>query len=366
MAADPLWINASAGTPAYSAAELRQAMALPMMYDTRVSGARQGVRPGGGALLVSLVGSTISVARGPALVDPGLTTNQGPYWVGLPAAETHTLTAADAVNPRKDIVIFRVYDHDEDASGLRTARSEYLAGVASGSPAEPAVPAGSFRLATIDVPASGGGSPVVTDRRPYTVATGGILPVRLAGDIAAGEAGRYRHRLDTGVLEVDTGAAWTQPYRRPVWARKTANQSVTNSTVLTNDTQLLGAVEAGVEYDVDIKIFYEAPTANDLKVSLSWPASGTLPWGLTGLVATATATSGDVTPVAFGAPVSGVDFFSVGGAGVGNVLLLSISGTLFGHVAGNVRFMFAQSTAGAATSATVRAGSTMLLTPTAW
>ncbi|MCT2282691.1 hypothetical protein M3G91_34340, partial [Micromonospora chalcea] len=176
--ADPLWINASAGSPAYSAAELRQAMALALTYGGRAMGARGGVRPGGTQLQVSLAGSTITVRAGVACVDPGLTTPQGPYWVALPADETPgPLAAADATNPRKDIVILRVYDNDEDSSGLRLARSEYLAGVAGSSPAEPAVPAGAIRLATIDVPASPG-APAVTDRRPFVVGSGGILPVR--------------------------------------------------------------------------------------------------------------------------------------------------------------------------------------------
>jgi len=177
MAADPLWINASAGAPAYSAAEMRQAMGLAVMYDGRNMGVRKGVRPGGNQLFVSLAGSTITVQPGLCALDPALTTPQGSYWVAIPVAETHTLTAADPTNPRKDIVVARVYDHDEDASGLRLARSEYLVGTPAGSPAEPALPASAIKLALIDVPASGGGAAVVTDRRTSTVATGGILPV---------------------------------------------------------------------------------------------------------------------------------------------------------------------------------------------
>lgn len=205
--ADPLWINASAGAPAYSANELRQAMGLALMYDGRNMGGRKGVRPGGTQLAVSYAAPTITVQPGLCCLDPALSTPQGSYWVAIPAAETHTLTAADATNPRKDIVIARLYDHDEDASGLRLARSEYIAGVANPAPSEPAVPAGAIRLATIDVPASPG-APVVTNNAPFTVSPGGILPVRGAADIAAALKGRYRDRLDTNVLERDTGAAW--------------------------------------------------------------------------------------------------------------------------------------------------------------
>ena len=208
--ADPLWINASAGSPAYSAGELRQAMALALTYGGRAMGARGGVRPGGTQLQVTLAGSVITVRAGVACVDPGLTTPQGPYWVAVPADETPgPLAGADATNPRKDIVILRVYDHDEDSSGLRTARSEYIPGIAGASPTEPAVPAGAIRLATIDVPASPGAA-AVTDRRPFTVAPGGILPVRdqAERDALPAYSGLHVWRLDLRREEHHDGTSW--------------------------------------------------------------------------------------------------------------------------------------------------------------
>lgn len=210
--ADPLWINANAGAPAYTAAELRQAMALALQYNGRAMGARGGVRPGGTQLQVSLAGSTITVQPGVACIDPGLTTPQGPYWVALPAAETPgPLAAADATNPRKDIVIARVYDNDEDSSGLRLARSEYIAGTAAASPAEPAVPAGAIRLATIDVPASPGAA-AVTDRRPFVVGSGGILPVRdqTERDALSGYSGLHVWRIDLRRIEYHDGSGWKE------------------------------------------------------------------------------------------------------------------------------------------------------------
>ncbi|MEU1240034.1 hypothetical protein ABZ388_06715 [Micromonospora parva] len=227
--ADPLWINASSGAPAYSANELRQAMALALYYDNRLMGARQGVRPGGGQLGVSVAGSTITVQPGVACVDPGLSTPQGPYWVAIPTAETHTLAAADATNPRKDIVILRVYDHDEDSSGLRLARTEYLVGTPSPTPAEPGNEGG-MPLATLSVPQVGGGSTVVTPTAPLTVASGGILPVRAASDIAAGARGRYRDRLDTNVLERDSGTGWATIADPAVFTAWTAYTPVWSTT----------------------------------------------------------------------------------------------------------------------------------------
>lgn len=207
MAGIAIGINASGGSPSYSAAQWREAAAIIGMYDGRAMGARQGVRPGAGNI-VTLAGSTITVNPFVGIIDPGLSTPQGPYWVAIISAETPgPLTAADATNPRKDIVIGRVYDHDEDASGQRLMRSEYIAGIAAPAPNEPAVPPGAIRLATIDVPASPGAA-VVTNNYRFEVAPGGILPVRTAVDITAGVEGRYRDRLDLDVLERDDGANW--------------------------------------------------------------------------------------------------------------------------------------------------------------
>jgi hypothetical protein len=213
-ASDPLAINASAGAPAYSAAEMRRLLALAAMYNGRNLGGKPGVRPGGNQLNVTLAGSTITVATGLALVeDSGFTSTRGPYWAAVDTAATLTLNAADATNPRKDIVYLRVYDTDEDSSGLRQAIPEYLAGTAAPSPSEPALPAGSIKLATIDVPQSGGGSAAVTMNFGYTVANGGILPVRTTTDrdaLSVGEGQAVYVLAGSGgdALYVYDGSAW--------------------------------------------------------------------------------------------------------------------------------------------------------------
>lgn len=216
MVDTPLWLREStpgSGTPSASAAMLRRAFAVPMMYDGRLVGARQGVRPGGVSALVTLAGSTITVNPMVGLVDPGLSSTSGPYWFVVPSAENPLngpLQAADATNPRIDIVVARVYDDDEDASGLRLGRTEYIAGTAAPAPSAPAIPSGAFRLATINVPASGGGSAAVTVDCPYTVAAGGILPVRTqaARDALHPYSGMVVWRIDKGWLEQYTGTRW--------------------------------------------------------------------------------------------------------------------------------------------------------------
>lgn len=248
MAGDPLWINASAGAPAYTAGELRQLFGVPMQYGGRLLGARAGVRPGGGALDTSIVGSTITVKTGMAFVDPALTSTQGGYWVAITPDETHTLTAAHATNPRKDITVLRVYDHDEDASGLRLARSEYIVGTAAPSPVEPSVPAGAFKLSTIDVPSvANGGPPVVTQAYPFTVATGGVLPVRNETERSAVTTpfdGMVIYRQDRDWVEIHDGTAW-----------RVQGTAICSSTA-DRDSAITSPVNGQLAFTTDTNILY--------------------------------------------------------------------------------------------------------------
>jgi hypothetical protein len=380
---DPLWINADSGAPAYTANELRQAMALGVMWAGRHVGGRQGKRPGGNALDVSLAGSTITVQPGLAYVDPGLSAPQGGYWVALPVAENPTggpLAAADATNPRKDIVILRVYDHDEDASGLRTARSEYIAGTPNASPVEPAVPSGSFRLATIDVPQSGGGSPVVSNNNPYTVAPGGILPVRSQTD--RGTLTQYPGlpiwRIDRNWIEVSNGTTWrvqgvglvtslsdlasavTTPYAgQQVWNSGTSElliyngtawaprqrtvmattaQTNNNNTTLSSDAVLTFAVEASSQYRFDMLVIYKAGAVADFKFGFAIPASSTLDWSAAKLSPT------DATEIVSAVALTLSDQTNnAGGGGAATARTMQIRGSIrTAGSAGSVTFRFAQ------------------------
>lgn len=214
MAGVALLIDASAGAPSYSGRAFRQGMAGMKGWDGVPLAGRQGIRPMGGssANIVTLSGSTITVNLHAGEITPGWAAVTGTYDVALTVAETHSLTPADATNPRKDIVVGRVYDHSESASSLRLYRSEYIVGTAGPSPSEPSVPQGAIRLATIDVPASGGGSPVVTANYQLTAAAGGILPVRSVTErdaIASPYTGQVIYRMDKGWLEFyDSTGAW--------------------------------------------------------------------------------------------------------------------------------------------------------------
>lgn len=209
---DPSWINVSAGAPAYDAQELRRTEAVLLSGAGTADrlGARQGVRPG--AQAVTLAGTTVTVQDVPVVIYPGLTSISGPYRAAL-LSTAHALNPADGTNPRKDIIVCQVQDHDEDASGQRRARSFYVAGVPAATPVEPPLPAGSYRLATVDVPAGGTPAPSLTYNAPWVVASGGILPVRNDAELLGSAGGLYdgamRWNQDMDRLEAHNGgSAW--------------------------------------------------------------------------------------------------------------------------------------------------------------
>ncbi|HEY5834974.1 hypothetical protein [Streptomyces sp.] len=229
---DPLWLN----TITYDAHELRVADALMTMSNGTGRGGRQGVRPGTG-LGTTISGTTITVASGSAFVSAP--NGEGSYRVALDSSWTQVINAADATFTRIDLVYLRVWDTDLDGTGLRQVSPVYLAGTPSGSPVAPSIPAGlyAFPLATVTVPASGGGAATVsTAVMPLTVAPGGILPVPSADLGVAGlHTGQTRYNLARSVLETWTGTAWlaagdTQPYT-PVWTAATTNPNKGSGSV---------------------------------------------------------------------------------------------------------------------------------------
>ena len=142
----------------------------------------------------------------------------------------------------------------------------------------------------------------------------------------------------------------------PASARRATDATVTNSTTLVDGLSV--PVLANAEYDVEAMMIYEATVTGDMRVAFNWP-SGSMTWGLIGLSTQATAFTGDGTFPAFGAPA--VDnALLVGATGLGGQLTALARGTLVtGGSAGNLRLRFAQATAAAATSAVLKAGSTL-------
>lgn len=169
--------------------------------------ARPGVRYGvGSPLAVSAAsGMNLTVNAGIAWIQGSAAANAGVYTGCLDTAGTITVAGADPSNPRIDNVIVQVIDLG--TSGSTTAVT-LQTGVAAGTPSPPTLPANSLLLAQIAVGA--GVTSIVganiTDMRPYTVATGGIVPMANTTSGITGPAGLYAHDLATGRMRVSDGA----------------------------------------------------------------------------------------------------------------------------------------------------------------
>jgi len=144
----------------------------------RQLGLRSGFRVGTPSTILSATSTTWTLNPCAIEIDPGASTYQGGYGWSSDSNVTGSVTAADATYARKDIVYIQVNDSSAgDGSGATSAPVLYLAGTASATPVAPTLPARSFLLGTITVPAAGGGSPSVVRNPAVYVAAGAALPV---------------------------------------------------------------------------------------------------------------------------------------------------------------------------------------------
>lgn len=199
----------------FTARQDRQARAVLLQPGSTGLRVTPGIRPGPG-LDVSVAGGTITVTPGVAVVQSAASAVAGAYEAWIDADWTMPLTAADASNPRSDLVYLRVRDTDEDGSGQRDCTPVYVAGTPAASPETPAIPAGTsgIVLGVISVPRSGFGSPTVSaTTRQITVAAGGIQPVFDPAVIAASGlyVGQPRYNGVRGLVDFWDGSAWAAP-----------------------------------------------------------------------------------------------------------------------------------------------------------
>lgn len=121
---------------------------------------------------------SVDVAAGALVVEGTENALQGSYHLVNDAVVNLAVTAANATNPRKDLVIARVRDSAYSGSS-NDAQLLVVAGTAAASPAEPNLVSLGYlnyiSLAMIDVPALDTtiADAQITDRRPFIAAPGG-------------------------------------------------------------------------------------------------------------------------------------------------------------------------------------------------
>jgi hypothetical protein len=219
----------------------------------------------------------------------------------------------------------------EDNPLTSTATTLTSAGLAS----LPAV-GSTQHMALIVDPDAVGGNPEIVHVTAHTALATTATIVRAR----EGTAGR-EHLRDTPWLHGPTVRDF------PLIVAKTADETVTASTVMQNDDILSLPVEANTRYALTLCLMFNAPATPDLKIGWAYPSGTTLKWhrestGVTGATKLADAlVETDIEPIA--------------GDGADDVFVIQGLVTV-GSTAGNVTFQWAQNVSDAS-GTIVRAGS---------
>lgn len=208
----PVDIDPATSLPKFTAQQNRNAFSgIWANGTTRNLGSQSGM-VAGATPTIGASTTTWSVGVSAFVVDPAFTTTQSPYFVAITAAETGAVTAPNATLARKDILYLQINDTSIDSSGLRNAQVLYQAGTPSATPTAPATPARSLLIATLSVPASGGGSPSIAFNQQFAVATGGILPLNGTTQRDSLVTNPYDgypiYRTDVNAIQIWNGSGW--------------------------------------------------------------------------------------------------------------------------------------------------------------
>jgi hypothetical protein len=169
-------------TPGYDAIDVRRMFQGVAMEGVLNSGGFAVTQRGAGAnMSVDIAATTGEGAR----VQGDAVTLQGLYYVPPASAVINeTIAAADATNPRNDLVVLEIKDTQHDASGSNLAQTRVVTGTpnvsatqtdAYGVNGTPALPASAIPLAVVNVPALDTAitTSQVSDRRPFVWRFGG-------------------------------------------------------------------------------------------------------------------------------------------------------------------------------------------------
>lgn len=167
----------------YSAIDDRRFWSASVREGVLSGGSYQVIQRAAGANMTVDVASSVGLG---ATVQGDSVTAQGEYHVPPTAANVNVdIAAADATNPRNDLVVLEVKDDQHDAGGLNIARVRVITGTpnasaaatdAPGANGTPALPSSCLLLALVRVTAGATSvtTAMINDRRPWA----GGVPTR--------------------------------------------------------------------------------------------------------------------------------------------------------------------------------------------
>lgn len=257
---------------------------------------------------------------------------------GYRVQETTSRTKAITASSSRDVYLQLTRDGSNNVTGTQLVEQ------AAGS----AAPTDSVLLGTATTSASA--ITGWTDKRPGT-GSSLVLQGTFASRPSASRAGRLFWATDTKSLYRDDGSAWYEVSPSRV-VRKTADETVTSSTVLQDDDELRYALLANDVVAFEAVLFVVSTSTGDFKAAFTVPAGATLLWSFTASFDTA---SGDLDqPSAAITASGGSQVFELSSA---NTTLLTIKGMVVnGGTAGNLQLQWAQSSS-TANPTTVKANS---------
>ncbi len=182
----------------------------------------------GDSLRVSGAGSTVTVARGAAVIKGSETALQGSYVVPLQTAATIS-GIPTAATQRYDLITLQVRDSDY-SGGNQDGPVARTQGTASSTPSDPTPPASSIVLARLRV--NNTGVYQVDDLRPHATAQGGEITCTSTTRPSTVPVGTRIFELDTGNHLVYYGptTGWQKPWSQP-WGELTTVVSTSDFAV---------------------------------------------------------------------------------------------------------------------------------------
>lgn len=211
-------------------------------------------------------GLTVNVAAGYCNV-PSATAGQAGYRFGLMTGGALTVAANATGSTRKDLVLATVNDLGSSSS---TAVIQYVVGTTS----LPSIPSSSIVLAEVDVTNAAANitSGMITDKRGFVCAPGGILHLPTAAAAIAAPPTQFFYEIDTAALVQGTGTAGSVTgYQSGGGGVAFAYVSSPSSwSLFSGQTRTLASVAVTGDGSTDFEISYSIP---DLSISGSDAAS---------------------------------------------------------------------------------------------